>query len=52
MGLGALFQVVKCLSGYEADHSPLSSTIVRNEWCYSSGSPLCLFGMHKDSYRL
>lgn len=51
-GWGALVQVVKCLLGYEADHSPLSSAIVRDEWCCSSGSPMCLFGMHKDNYRL
>jgi len=29
MGLGVLFQVVKCLSGYEADHSTLSGASVR-----------------------
>lgn len=34
--------------GCEIDHSHLSSTKVRNEWCYTSAPPTCLHGMERD----
>jgi hypothetical protein len=31
----------------KADHLPLPSIKVKNEWCYTVTSPLCLHSMHK-----
>jgi hypothetical protein len=35
--------------GHEADHSPLSSARVKNEWSYTSPSPVCLLIMCRDN---
>lgn len=38
-------------TGCEVDQSSLSSVEVKNEWCYSSISPLqCLYGVHKGMF--
>jgi hypothetical protein len=31
-------------------YSPLSSTEVKNDWSYTSASPMCCYGMDKDNY--
>jgi hypothetical protein len=36
----------------EADHSPLSSVDVTNDWHYTSALPLCLYDMHMSPLRL
>lgn len=38
------------LPGHEVDHSPSSSTEVKNEWCYVPTPPVCLHGMHWDNF--
>lgn len=34
---------------HEGDHSPPSSAMVKNEWSYTSASPICLHGMDRDN---
>ena len=46
--LWAPSQRVKLL-GWEFDHSPQFSAEVRNQWSYTSVSPLCLHGLHWDN---
>lgn len=36
-------------AGHEADHSPSSSTIVKNEWNYMFSCLICLHGLYRDS---
>ena len=36
--------------GREADHIPLSSAEVKNEWSYASTASLCLRGVQKDNF--
>jgi hypothetical protein len=36
--------------GREVDYSPPSSTVVKNEWCYTSTSPTCFHVVDRDSF--
>ena len=38
-----------CLFLGKADHSPPSTAGVKNEWGYTSTTPICLHGMYRDS---
>jgi len=43
------FSVVK-LRGSDADHSPLSSAEVKNEWSDTSTPAIYLYGVYRDSF--
>jgi len=45
---GDLSLVIKWL-GPETDHSPPSSAKVKNEWSYTSASPMCLHVKHRNN---
>jgi hypothetical protein len=47
MGTGCSSLEVK-QPGSTADDSPLSSTVVKNEWNYTSTLPICLYGVYRD----
>jgi len=36
--------------GRDIDHSPSSSAEVKNEWSYTSTSPICLHGMDRENF--
>jgi hypothetical protein len=36
----------------ESDHSPPSSTKVKNEWCYTPSPPICLHSTDRDNFSL
>jgi hypothetical protein len=38
--------------GHENDHSPASSTKVKNGWSHTSNAPLCLHGIDKEHFYL
>jgi len=38
--------------GPEVDHSPPSSTKVKNKWSYTSTPPICLRGKYRDNFKL
>jgi hypothetical protein len=35
---------------HEADHSPPSSTEIKNDWSYDSTPPIYLHGMHRGNF--
>jgi len=41
MVIGILFLVGKAV-GLAVNHSPVSSTAIKNEWSYTSAPPICL----------
>jgi hypothetical protein len=46
---GPFPQAVKW-SDHEADHSPLSTVTVKNDWSYTSTPPVYLHGVYRDSF--
>jgi len=38
--------------GRDADHSPSFSAEVKNEWSYTSTSPVCLHGVDRNTFTL
>jgi hypothetical protein len=48
MGCPLRLQWPRC----EDDHSPPSSTRVKNEWCYTPSSSICLHGTDRDNFAL
>jgi hypothetical protein len=49
LGTGVLFIGIN-QSWHEADHSPPSSSEVKNEWSYTGTSPLCIYGIHRENF--
>jgi hypothetical protein len=49
VGTRVLSRGVKRL-GCEVNRSPPSNTEVKNEWSYTSVSPLCLHGVDRDKF--
>ena len=49
MGIGVSSQVLK-LQGRDVDRSPPRSAEVKNEWSYTSASPIRLHGVERDSF--
>jgi hypothetical protein len=47
--LGLFNQEIK-QPGHMADHRPLYSTKVMNDWRFTFTSPICLCGMHMDRF--
>jgi hypothetical protein len=38
--------------GCEVNHSPPSSAKVKNERCYTSTPPICLYGVDRENFTL
>jgi len=47
VGTGFLLRGLK-KSGREINHSPQSCAEFKNEWSYTSASPMCLHGVKRD----